>query len=246
MRIYPAVHYTMGGLWVDYNLMSTIPGLYVIGEANFSDHGANRLGASALMQGLADGYFVLPHTIGDYLASAKPSDDRAAITRRCRQVEAGDGGPHPAAAVDQRQADGGLVPPRAGQDHVGLVRHGPQRDRPSGGARADPRAPRGVLAQRQRPRQRRGAEPGAGEGRPGGRLPGARRADVPATRCTARNRAADISARSTRPRTARRCGTTSTSPTWPPGSTRDPRRPERLHKEPLEFEYVHLAQRSYK
>jgi succinate dehydrogenase / fumarate reductase flavoprotein subunit len=69
MRIYPAIHYTMGGLWVDYNLMSTIPGLYVIGEANFSDHGANRLGASALMQGLADGYFVLPNTIGDYLAS---------------------------------------------------------------------------------------------------------------------------------------------------------------------------------
>ncbi len=71
MRIYPAVHYTMGGLWVDYNLMSTIPGLHVIGEANFSDHGANRLGASALMQGLADGYFVLPATIGEYLASSK-------------------------------------------------------------------------------------------------------------------------------------------------------------------------------
>jgi succinate dehydrogenase / fumarate reductase flavoprotein subunit len=70
MRIYPAVHYTMGGLWVDYNLMSTIPGMYVIGEANFSDHGANRLGASALMQGLADGYFVLPYTIGDYLSTA--------------------------------------------------------------------------------------------------------------------------------------------------------------------------------
>ena len=71
MRIYPAVHYTMGGLWVDYNLMSTIPGLHVLGEANFSDHGANRLGASALMQGLADGYFVIPVTIGDYLAQAK-------------------------------------------------------------------------------------------------------------------------------------------------------------------------------
>ena len=71
MRIYPAVHYTMGGLWVDYNLMSNIPGLHVAGEANFSDHGANRLGASALMQGLADGYFVLPYTIGDYLASTK-------------------------------------------------------------------------------------------------------------------------------------------------------------------------------
>ena len=69
MRIYPAIHYTMGGLWVDYNLMSTIPGLHVLGEANFSDHGANRLGASALMQGLADGYFVIPYTIGDYLAN---------------------------------------------------------------------------------------------------------------------------------------------------------------------------------
>jgi succinate dehydrogenase / fumarate reductase flavoprotein subunit len=71
MRIYPAVHYTMGGLWVDYNLMSTIPGLHVLGEANFSDHGANRLGASALMQGLADGYFIIPYTIGHYLAGAK-------------------------------------------------------------------------------------------------------------------------------------------------------------------------------
>ena len=71
MRIYPAVHYTMGGLWVDYNLMSTIPGLFVLGEANFSDHGANRLGASALMQGLADGYFVIPYTIGEYLAGEK-------------------------------------------------------------------------------------------------------------------------------------------------------------------------------
>ena len=71
MMIYPAVHYTMGGLWVDYNLMTTIPGLYACGEANFSDHGANRLGASALMQGLADGYFVLPYTIGDYLSDVE-------------------------------------------------------------------------------------------------------------------------------------------------------------------------------
>src|SRR6201994_1649521 len=72
MRIYPAVHYTMGGLWVDYNLMTNVPGLYALGECNFSDHGANRLGASALMQGLADGYFVIPYTIGDYLASIGP------------------------------------------------------------------------------------------------------------------------------------------------------------------------------
>ena len=77
MRIYPAVHYTMGGLWVDYDLMSTIPGLFVLGEANFSDHGANRLGASALMQGLADGYFVAPYTVANYLA-------RRADCRRCR------------------------------------------------------------------------------------------------------------------------------------------------------------------
>jgi succinate dehydrogenase / fumarate reductase flavoprotein subunit len=69
MMIYPAVHYTMGGLWVDYNLMTTVPGCFALGEANFSDHGANRLGASALMQGLADGYFVIPYTLGDYLAN---------------------------------------------------------------------------------------------------------------------------------------------------------------------------------
>jgi succinate dehydrogenase / fumarate reductase flavoprotein subunit len=77
MRIYPAPHYAMGGLWVDYNLMSTVPGLFVLGEANFSDHGANRLGASALMQGLADGYFVIPYTVGDYLAPllGKPQPD---------------------------------------------------------------------------------------------------------------------------------------------------------------------------
>ncbi len=74
MRIYPAVHYTMGGLWVDYNLMSNVPGLFVLGEANFSDHGANRLGASALMQGLADGYFVIPYTLGNYLATEKPEE----------------------------------------------------------------------------------------------------------------------------------------------------------------------------
>ncbi len=96
MRIFPAVHYTMGGLWVDYHLMSTIPGLFVLGEANFSDHGANRLGASALMQGLADGYFVIPFTLGNYLASTKldkvSQDHPAAIaaknevTARCQTL----------------------------------------------------------------------------------------------------------------------------------------------------------------
>jgi succinate dehydrogenase / fumarate reductase flavoprotein subunit len=90
MRIYPAPHYTMGGLWVDYNLMSTVPGLHVIGEANFSDHGANRLGASALMQGLADGYFILPYTIGDYLAGndlASVTADHASFKEVEREVD---------------------------------------------------------------------------------------------------------------------------------------------------------------
>ena len=90
MMIYPAVHYTMGGLWVDYNLMSTIDGLFVIGEANFSDHGANRLGASALMQGLADGYFVIPYTIGGYLARTGPSEigiDHEAFQRAGAEVD---------------------------------------------------------------------------------------------------------------------------------------------------------------
>lgn len=85
MRIFPATHYTMGGLWVDYNLMSTIPGLFVLGEANFSDHGANRLGASALMQGLADGYFVIPYTIGDYLAG----EDFESVSEDHPQFQAG-------------------------------------------------------------------------------------------------------------------------------------------------------------
>jgi succinate dehydrogenase / fumarate reductase flavoprotein subunit len=85
MRIYPAPHYTMGGLWVDYHLMSTIPGLFVGGEANFSDHGANRLGASALMQGLADGYFILPYTVPDYIASIALDPVDVASPIRSRQ-----------------------------------------------------------------------------------------------------------------------------------------------------------------
>jgi succinate dehydrogenase / fumarate reductase flavoprotein subunit len=88
MRIYPAVHYTMGGLWVDYNLMSNVPGLFVLGEANFSDHGANRLGASALMQGLADGYFILPATIGDYLAPMLGEEPLATTAPAFRDIEA--------------------------------------------------------------------------------------------------------------------------------------------------------------
>ncbi|HEY5227022.1 MAG TPA: fumarate reductase/succinate dehydrogenase flavoprotein subunit [Opitutaceae bacterium] len=89
MRIFPAVHYTMGGLWVDYNLMSNLSGLFVLGEANFSDHGANRLGASALMQGLADGYFVIPYTVGDYLATQKPASRPSTEAPEFVQAQAG-------------------------------------------------------------------------------------------------------------------------------------------------------------
>jgi succinate dehydrogenase / fumarate reductase flavoprotein subunit len=132
MRIYPAPHYTMGGLWVDYNLMSTIPGLFVLGEANFSDHGANRLGASALMQGLADGYFVAPYTIGGYIAGtklAKVGTEHAAFAdAESRSTARGK------LLAASRQADGRRLPPRARQAHVGQVRHGPQRGRPQGAA----------------------------------------------------------------------------------------------------------------
>jgi succinate dehydrogenase / fumarate reductase flavoprotein subunit len=108
MRIYPAIHYTMGGLWVDYNLMSNVPGLFVLGEANFSDHGANRLGASALMQGLADGYFVLPNTIRDYLAKrpGAGSSDHPVFAQRCKaavQDERIQAAQHPGHAAVRRQ-----------------------------------------------------------------------------------------------------------------------------------------------
>ena len=121
MRIYPAIHYTMGGLWVDYNLMSTIPGLFVLGEANFSDHGANRLGASALMQGLADGYFVLPYTIGNYLASAQAATKVDADHAEFEEARGRGRGAHAAAARHQGQAHGRLVPPRARASSCGTT-----------------------------------------------------------------------------------------------------------------------------
>ena len=156
MRIYPASHYTMGGLWVDYDLMSSIPGLFVLGEANFSDHGANRLGASALMQGLADGYFVR------------------------REGSGGRGrGAAGAPPVHQGQAHADVVPPRAGQDHVGVLRHGPQPGRARGGAPEDPRPAGGVLAEPHGDGGERRAQPATRAGGPGGRLPRAGRADLP-------------------------------------------------------------------
>ncbi len=125
MRIYPAIHYTMGGLWVDYNLMSTVPGLHVLGEANFSDHGANRLGASALMQGLADGYFVIPYTLANYLGSttfAPVTTDHAGVQGSGR----GRPGPHRQAAVHQRFEDTATAPSGTGAilwDDVGMARN---------------------------------------------------------------------------------------------------------------------------
>ena len=126
MMIYPASHYAMGGLWVDYNLMSTIPGLFVLGEANFSDHGANRLGASALMQGLADGYFVIPYTIGGYLAGNRLPE----ITDSHASFQESEAGGTPARrppAQHQGQKNGAGLPPGTGQHHVGALRHGPHR-----------------------------------------------------------------------------------------------------------------------
>ena len=114
MRIYPAIHYTMGGLWVDYNLMTTIPGLFVLGEANFSDHGANRLGASALMQGLADGYFVAPSTLpqlpGQHAAAQgrdgprRVQGGRGAVRSQARPAARGQGQEDPAGDPPRRSA----------------------------------------------------------------------------------------------------------------------------------------------
>ena len=129
MRIYPAVHYTMGGLWVDYNLSTNVPGLYALGECNFSDHGANRLGASALMQGLADGYFVIPYTLGDYLATIGP-----------KPVDAS----HPAFAQTKKDVEDKIAKLLAlkgtktvneyhrelGPYYVGILRHGTYCRRP--------------------------------------------------------------------------------------------------------------------
>jgi succinate dehydrogenase / fumarate reductase flavoprotein subunit len=118
MRIYPAVHYTMGGLWVDYNLMSNLPGLFVLGEANFSDHGANRLGASALMQGLADGYFILPYTIGGYFAGCVVAGCSVEFPNLPRR---GTGSHRAGRSADgaSRQTHGGRFPPAAGPPRLG-------------------------------------------------------------------------------------------------------------------------------
>ena len=179
MRIYPAVHYTMGGLWVDYNLMSNVPGLHVLGEANFSDHGANRLGASALMQGLADGYFVIPYTIGSYLASQSPQ--KRPQTSRSRLPADREGDTRAGAASSQHQGNphGGQFSSRTRPADVGQVRHGARQGGPRGGHRAHPEAPRGILDQRQGSRRRRKHQSIAGKGRTRRGFPRIWRAHVP-------------------------------------------------------------------
>ena len=178
MRIYPAVHYTMGGLWVDYDLESNVPGLYIAGEANFSDHGANRLGASALMQGLADGYFVLPDTHerlpGGHAAPGqgrpqRPGDRRGQALRRGARRP-----PHGSSRHPQR----GRLPHGPGPHHVGVLRHGTARCRTARRHQADPGPQGGVLARRPHYGPGRRAQPGPGEGRPTAGLLRAGRAHV--------------------------------------------------------------------
>ena len=245
MRIYPAIHYTMGGLWVDYNLMSTIPGLFVLGEANFSDHGANRLGASALMQGLADGYFVIPYTIGNYFALDQAREGRRPTTRRSRRPRRGS--PTGSKTLLASRASG-----RSTRSTASSARS-------CGTTAAWPATRQGLRTALEKipalreefwkdvrvPGRRRGAQPVAREGRPRGRLPRVRRADVPRRAGARASRAAATSARSTRPRTARRGATTRTSATSPPGSTPARATPNRPI-EPLDFEDVNLQTRSYK
>ena len=178
MMIYPAPHYTMGGLWVDYHLMSTIPGLFVLGEANFSDHGANRLGASALMQGLADGFFVIPNTIGAYLAENKRTPvgaDHDAVKEAengARDFNARLLAIKGSKTVDAFHRELGMIM----LDKCGMSR---STGRARRGDRRDSRAARAVLVGRPSAGGRGDAQPGAGEGRQGRRLFRPRRADVP-------------------------------------------------------------------
>ena len=127
MRIYPAIHYTMGGLWVDYNLMSTIPGCFVLGEANFSDHGANRLGASALMQGLSDGYFVIPYTIGNYLADSGASANQPGCTGGEGCVRVCEATRRPT-SFPQGKEIFKVLSQGTWTDHVGICGNGKKRD----------------------------------------------------------------------------------------------------------------------
>ena len=196
MMIYPAVHYTMGGLWVDYNLMSNVPGLHVLGEANFSDHGANRLGASALMQGLADGYFVIPTTIANYLVTQKPgtvttdmpefkqieAETRERITKMLSIKGK--------RTVDSFHRELGMIM----WDKCGMAR---SREGLTEALEKIPQIREEFWEQRAHPRLRRQRQHGTRKSRPRRRLPRIRRNDVLRRPATARNPAAAISAPST-------------------------------------------------
>ena len=211
MRIYPAVHYTMGGLWVDYHLMSNVPGLFVLGEANFSDHGANRLGASALMQGLADGYFVIRYTLANYLAgllgtAPVPVDDpvfaeaEQTVDDQVKRFLSIGG----TKSVDHYHRELGKIM----WDYCGMARNKTGLEK----ALSEIPALRDEFWKDVRVLGDGPHEPDPREGRPGGRLLRARRADGAATPSPARSPAAATSGRRTRPTTARPCATTSTSP----------------------------------
>ena len=219
MRIFPAVHYTMGGLWVDYNLMSNLPGLYVLGEANFSDHGANRLGASALMQGLADGYFVLPYTIGDYLATQAPA-------ARPGTGAPSSGRPRTTSAASSRACSPSGEPNRSATSTSASAG--------SSGTAAEWRAMPPGCARRLRRFPRSAPSSGRTSTSRGTAARSTRRSNAPAAspisssspscsasmRSNATSRAAATSARSTSTPRANACATTTSSPTWPPGNSR--------------------------
>ncbi len=175
MRIYPAPHYCMGGLWVDYNCESNLRGLFVLGEANFSVHGANRLGASALMQGLADGYFVIPYTIANYLAGITPGKVTADNPEFRKSVEDVQAGTKKLLSINGKRTvnDFHRSLGKIMWNDVGMARSEAEPERCP---QADSGAARGVLAERQGDRFRRRVEPATGERRARCRLPGIRRA----------------------------------------------------------------------
>ena len=220
MRIYPAVHYVMGGLWVDYDLQSTIPGLFVTGEANFSDHGANRLGASALMQGLADGYFVLPQH--------DPRLPRRRPVRRRSTADAPGGrrGAHVGRGAHRRSSstiNGDRSVDSFHKELGNIMWEYCGMERTEEGLLKAIDLIRGLREEFWRnvqgARRRRHPQPEPREGRPGGRLPRARRADVHRRAAPPRVLRRPLPGRVARPRTARRCGTTTSSPTSRPGSS---------------------------
>ena len=257
MRIYPAVHYTMGGLWVDYNLMSNLPGLFVLGEANFSDHGANRLGASALMQGLADGYFVLPATISGYLATQKPDKRPATDHAAFKQAEENVQRHHEALAEQQGQAHAGSFHKELGKmmwEHCGMARNKAGLEK---GIKLIRALREEYLEERQCARRSRRVEPVAGTRRARrrlhrtGRIAVPRRADREES-CGGHFReeyqytqddpevqqglvnAGDVKRRDDH------------SPTWPPGNMPATGKAPVLNKEPLVYEEVKMSTRSYK